>query len=270
VYWLPTTTDFRNDELPAHPCFEQVSVAEQLVRSHFSRRLITMQTILPFTPERRMKRRNKETDPPPKYANLKDSILALSEEGPDMNGLEFASAAAPTAAAASGDAAAPASAAAAEVDLAVAFAPRPLSVRSQKRLAKAESIRLLRQGIIEANGGKVPSRKERAMQRLQHSTSEWENMQREKNKQVQIERARKQREAWQASQAAAAGTTAAAAAPAADVASSSPAAATMSDEPAGGSSSSAPAAAAADAAAPGTPPSPDGPPAKKARHESAA
>jgi len=262
VYWLPTTTDFRNDELPAHPCFRQVSVGEQLVRSHFSRRLITMEKVLDFTPERRMKRRNKETDPPPKYANLKDSILALSEEGPDRNGLEFAVKADKVAEGAEGgdDAAAAAASSAAapaagDVDLAVAFAPRPLSNRSQKRLAKAESIRMLRAQIIESNGGKAPSRKERTAQKQRYSTSEWEEMCREKNKQVQQERARKQREAWQASQAAAG------AEKDAGAQSSSP-----MDESAAGVAA-APAAAAA--AASGAPSSPEGPPAKKARTEDA-
>jgi len=288
VYWLPTTTGFRNDELPAHPCLRQVSVGEQLVRSHFSRRLITMEKVLPFTPERRMRRRNKDTEPPPKYANLKEAILALAEEGPDKTGIEFqqqqqqqqqqpvslCDEATATELLGSADAT---SAVAGGVDLAVSFAPRPLSIRSQKRLAKAESIRQQRAALVAAHGA-LPSKRERAAARGPRvDGTAWEQMQREKNKEVQIERARKQREIYEANKAAAAAAAAAATAgavgesegasadpvsqstgPAATAASTPSADASMTDVPAASASS-------ATAASASCPPSPDAPPSKKAR-----
>jgi hypothetical protein len=171
-----------------------VAVGEQLVRSHFSRRLIAMEKVREFTEAGRMHRRDKATDPPPKYANLKENILTLLEEGPDTNSLEFQSvhaAAAAAAAEAGGDASAAAAATAAPVDLSSAFGPRPMSIRSQKRLAKADSIRLLRAQVIAANGGVKPSKRERAAVRERIPTKKWEHEQREKNKQVQLERREK-------------------------------------------------------------------------------
>lgn len=218
VYWLPTTTDFRNDELPCHPCLRQVSVGEQLVRSHFSRRLITMEKTLPFAESRRMRRRNKTTEPAPKYANLKESIMQAVESGPDMNTLEFASASPeavkaaqalgynPAAAASSPSpaaAAASSSPSSPSVDLSTGFAPRPLSNRSQKRLAKAESIRTLKAAILTEHGGTMPTRRERQAQRDRMSQQEWEAHNKEKNQQAQRERQEKKAAAAAAAAAAA-------------------------------------------------------------------
>ena len=75
VYLLPTTTDFSNDELPRHPCLRLVCVSEQIVRTHFSRRLITMEKCVPWSVDRNIVRRNRATQPPPKYANIKDALL---------------------------------------------------------------------------------------------------------------------------------------------------------------------------------------------------
>jgi len=75
VYLLPTTTDFSNDELPRHPCLRLVCVSEQIVRTHFSRRLITMEKCAAWSVERNIVRRNRATQPPPKYANIKDALL---------------------------------------------------------------------------------------------------------------------------------------------------------------------------------------------------
>ena len=75
VYLLPTTTDFSNDELPRHPCLRLVCVSEQIVRTHFSRRLITMEKSAPWSPGRNIVRRDRTTQPSPKYANIKDALL---------------------------------------------------------------------------------------------------------------------------------------------------------------------------------------------------
>ena len=75
VYLLPTTTDFSNDELPRHPCLRLVCVSEQMVRTHFSRRLITMEKSLPWMVDRNIARRDRATQPTPKYANIKDALL---------------------------------------------------------------------------------------------------------------------------------------------------------------------------------------------------
>ena len=75
VYLLPTTTDFSNDELPRHPCLSLVCVSEQIVRTHFSRRLITMEKCTPWSADRNIQRRDRATQLPPKYANIKDALL---------------------------------------------------------------------------------------------------------------------------------------------------------------------------------------------------
>ena len=79
VYLLPTTTDFSNDELPRHPCLRLVCVSEQIVRTHFSRRLITMEKCEAWSVERNIQRRDRASQqPPPKYANIKEALLAAA------------------------------------------------------------------------------------------------------------------------------------------------------------------------------------------------
>jgi tRNA G10 N-methylase Trm11 len=51
VYWLPTTREYKDSDLPQHPCLEIVSNSEQPLSRRTSRRLITMSKILEYNPE---------------------------------------------------------------------------------------------------------------------------------------------------------------------------------------------------------------------------
>ena len=207
IYWLPTTTDFRNDELPAHPCLRQVSVAEQVVRSHFSRRLITLEKHVEFTEARRMHRRNKLTDPAPKYAGLKDAIAALSEEGPDR--MQFDTATAPIVHTVSSNsdggadtATASSTSSAPSYDPTSSFAPRPLSQKALKKLAKLTHLHARRQQEVEDNGGVKPSKRERLAKKQRVTTAEWKQQQKEKNLTIAEKRRGQKREAEDGSAAA--------------------------------------------------------------------
>ena len=49
VYWLPTTIDYTDADLPHHPCFNIVSNSEQKLTLYFARRLITMEKVKEYT-----------------------------------------------------------------------------------------------------------------------------------------------------------------------------------------------------------------------------
>jgi tRNA (guanine10-N2)-methyltransferase len=48
VFWLPTTSDYVDADLPLHPCFNIVANSEQKLTMYFSRRLITMEKVKVF------------------------------------------------------------------------------------------------------------------------------------------------------------------------------------------------------------------------------
>lgn len=48
VFWLPTTSDYVDDDLPLHPCFKVIANSEQKLTMYFARRLITMEKIKEF------------------------------------------------------------------------------------------------------------------------------------------------------------------------------------------------------------------------------
>eukprot|EP01086_Lenisia_limosa_P013361 TRINITY_DN42421_c0_g1_i1.p1 TRINITY_DN42421_c0_g1~~TRINITY_DN42421_c0_g1_i1.p1 ORF type:complete len:492 (-),score=75.85 TRINITY_DN42421_c0_g1_i1:109-1584(-) len=48
VYWLPTTTEYVDSDLPTHPCFKIISNSNQGITMRWSRRLITMEKIKPY------------------------------------------------------------------------------------------------------------------------------------------------------------------------------------------------------------------------------
>ena len=50
VYWLPTTIDYKDSDLPRHPCLEMVANCEQPLSRKIRRRLITMQKISEYDP----------------------------------------------------------------------------------------------------------------------------------------------------------------------------------------------------------------------------
>jgi tRNA (guanine10-N2)-methyltransferase len=45
VFWLPTTSDYVDADLPVHPCFQVIANSEQKLSMYFARRLITMEKI---------------------------------------------------------------------------------------------------------------------------------------------------------------------------------------------------------------------------------
>ncbi|EGG17073.1 tRNA guanosine-2'-O-methyltransferase 11 [Cavenderia fasciculata] len=50
VYWLPTTPEFKESDLPKHPCLALVSNCLQVLSLKWGRRLITMKKVLDFDP----------------------------------------------------------------------------------------------------------------------------------------------------------------------------------------------------------------------------
>ncbi len=78
VYLLPTTTAFKDEELPTHPCLIRTAVSEQLLRVGFSRRLVTMTKIIPYDPIKHAPAPFDPTAPPkplPSYADMHSQIL---------------------------------------------------------------------------------------------------------------------------------------------------------------------------------------------------
>jgi len=50
VYWLPTTKDFKETDVPLHPILKILFNCLQPINSKWERRLITMEKIAPFDP----------------------------------------------------------------------------------------------------------------------------------------------------------------------------------------------------------------------------
>ncbi|XP_049847889.1 tRNA (guanine(10)-N2)-methyltransferase homolog isoform X2 [Schistocerca gregaria] len=50
VYWLPTTKEYSQSDLPTHPCLLLISDSEQKLTMNWSRRLITMEKISDYKP----------------------------------------------------------------------------------------------------------------------------------------------------------------------------------------------------------------------------
>eukprot|EP00029_Vermamoeba_vermiformis_P002226 TRINITY_DN12601_c0_g1_i1.p1 TRINITY_DN12601_c0_g1~~TRINITY_DN12601_c0_g1_i1.p1 ORF type:complete len:600 (+),score=172.00 TRINITY_DN12601_c0_g1_i1:31-1830(+) len=48
VYWLPTTAEYKDSDLPQHPCFKVVANSEQPLSSKYSRRLITVEKVIAY------------------------------------------------------------------------------------------------------------------------------------------------------------------------------------------------------------------------------
>jgi hypothetical protein len=51
VYWLPTTLDYSDQDLPKHPCLRLRANSEQVLSFKLSRRLITMEKVCSYTTE---------------------------------------------------------------------------------------------------------------------------------------------------------------------------------------------------------------------------
>eukprot|EP00727_Mastigamoeba_balamuthi_P012737 m51a1_g8086 hypothetical protein (527) ;mRNA; r:36628-38940 len=50
VFWLPTTVDYSDEDLPTHPCFRLVSNSLQQITLSWGRRLVTMQKVCAYDP----------------------------------------------------------------------------------------------------------------------------------------------------------------------------------------------------------------------------
>lgn len=48
VYWLPTTNEYKDSDLPQHPCFKIAANSEQPLSSKWRRRLITMEKVVSY------------------------------------------------------------------------------------------------------------------------------------------------------------------------------------------------------------------------------
>ena len=165
-----------------------------------------MEKCVQFSPERVMHRRNKLTDPPPKYANLKETIATLATEGPDRNLLMDATATPSTPnadgeiistidASSSSASTSASSSSSLSFDPSAGFAPRPMSRTTLKKIQKLEHIAARKAAEAAANGGTRPSRKQRNEMKQRMSTEEWREKQKERNLNIQQSRADKKRQA---------------------------------------------------------------------------
>lgn len=50
VFWLPSTRDFKESDIPVHPCLQLISNSEEPLSLKWSRRLITMEKVIEFDP----------------------------------------------------------------------------------------------------------------------------------------------------------------------------------------------------------------------------
>lgn len=50
VYWFPTTSDFKPDDIPVHPCLIMTSISTQPIALKWKRHLITMKKINEYDP----------------------------------------------------------------------------------------------------------------------------------------------------------------------------------------------------------------------------
>ncbi|ELR14076.1 Hypothetical protein ACA1_366990 [Acanthamoeba castellanii str. Neff] len=50
VYWLPTTDQYKDSDVPLHPCLKLLANSEQVLSMRLRRRLITMEKIMDFDP----------------------------------------------------------------------------------------------------------------------------------------------------------------------------------------------------------------------------
>jgi len=50
VYWFPTTSEYKPDDIPVHPCLELTSNSIQPIALKWKRHLITMKKIIPYDP----------------------------------------------------------------------------------------------------------------------------------------------------------------------------------------------------------------------------
>jgi tRNA (guanine10-N2)-methyltransferase len=50
VFWLPTTYDFTDDDLPRHPCLAVIANSEQRMTQKIGRRLVTMAKTATYDP----------------------------------------------------------------------------------------------------------------------------------------------------------------------------------------------------------------------------
>lgn len=51
VFWAPSTVEYRESDLPHHPCFRLVANSLQQITLRWGRRLLTMEKTLEFDPE---------------------------------------------------------------------------------------------------------------------------------------------------------------------------------------------------------------------------
>jgi len=51
VYWLPTTDEYKDSDVPLHPCLKLIANSEQILTRKIRRRLITMEKVVPYLPE---------------------------------------------------------------------------------------------------------------------------------------------------------------------------------------------------------------------------
>ncbi|GAM27216.1 hypothetical protein SAMD00019534_103910 [Acytostelium subglobosum LB1] len=78
VYWLPTTPEFKETDLPKHPCLKMISNCLQILTMRWGRRLITMEKVLDFDPIAHDKSKLTKFDLgqiEPQHCDLRDKVF---------------------------------------------------------------------------------------------------------------------------------------------------------------------------------------------------
>ncbi|GAB5356871.1 hypothetical protein AAMO2058_000325700 [Amorphochlora amoebiformis] len=76
VFLLPTVGEFKINTIPQHPCLEFVAQSAQTLTGGFHRRCITFKKTKIHKPGLVCKRRDKATEPPPAFADVKNQIFS--------------------------------------------------------------------------------------------------------------------------------------------------------------------------------------------------
>jgi len=78
VYWLPTTDQYKDSDVPSHPCLKLLSNSEQVLSLRLRRRLITMEKVLQFHPSLHSDTKitcGEDSSEPPAHAHVSDYFL---------------------------------------------------------------------------------------------------------------------------------------------------------------------------------------------------
>lgn len=84
VFWMPSTIEYRESDLPRHPCFKLVSNSLQQITLRWGRRLITMEKCVEYDPSLHENLTSEQLGQiAPTHADFADYALRRGESGED-------------------------------------------------------------------------------------------------------------------------------------------------------------------------------------------